>query len=169
MKKICIAIMILCFVLIPNICNAYQKIKPREIHKAVLKMFESLGKIEGYIIFYNEEGEQCVVYQPDYNKEPAGDSFDSTPTLKGYLIIQGHDGPYRFEMHKAVISLKLDINETKFSILELKNGDKIIGYPLRNILLPGDIQSMAVIKFIFHWASINAEDDCLITTGSSHE
>lgn len=98
-------------------------IKETEVKEVVLKIFENLGRFEGYLIFYNKDGQPCAVGLESTSYIQNGDRFFVYPHINVL---------YR---NNIIFDKKLEINQNKFQYLKLRGGDTIFAYPVE-IFIP---------------------------------
>lgn len=124
----------------------YRVIKVSEVSKVVLKMFDKLGRFEGYLIFYSKEGEQCAV-----KPLPKPTRRYQVPWIEGIAA------------NKVFIEKKLEITPDKFKILQLRDGSVIFAYPIK-LYVRGKFSGGHKVIFRFEWLKLKAEDVCYLNS-----
>lgn len=128
-------------------------VKETQINKVILKMYENLGKFEGYLIFYDKNGKQCAV------------EFISTTYLQDgnkFFVYPHIDVLYR---NNIIYEKKLEIAPDKFQYLTLRNGEEIFAYPIEIFFLdvpkhnPAFSEIINTISFEFRSNKLMAQDE----------
>ena len=120
-------------------------IEVNSVSKVILNVWEELGQLNGYIIFYNKAGEQSAISPPAGRK-------------------------HKYEYPRIIVNLgsqvlleeELDINPYNFDFLKLKGGDTIFAYPFT--LYFKEKINRGRLNVEFNWYNLSASKYCEINS-----
>lgn len=153
MKKFILFFLVFVIINISAFAQNAPTIKKTEVAKVVLKIFENLGKFEGYLIFYNKAGEQCAV--------------ELTPVMYNENGSMVYHYPYIDVLYKndIILGKKLEVTPNRFQYLNLRSGDTIFAYPIE-IFIPEPPKynhnlsdKRNSIIFEFNYSGLEAQDE----------
>ncbi len=149
MKK-CVCFIILLVIFHFSSINSFARsgrlIEQSEVKKVELRMFYTLGKFNGYLVFYDEDANQCAVNIIPKSRRDVG----------GYYVT---DKPrLRIESRSGTSIIDLQITHNKFQLLTLRNGDQIYAYRI-DFLPQFEIRKGDKIPFEFISGSLIASTE----------
>jgi hypothetical protein len=148
--KRCICLSILFAILLYTSTESFARsgrlIEQSEVKKVELRMFYTLGKFNGYLVFYDEDANQCAVNIIPKSRRDVG----------GYYVT---DKPrLRIESRSGTSIIDLQITHDRFQVLTLRSGDQIYAYGI-DFLPQFEIRKGDKIPFEFISGNLRASTE----------